>query len=75
MRSRAKTIVAAVGITALAIVGLDTYTYAGTGDSLILGKLNKSHKTTHIKNTGKGPALGSKAVPLPTPVRPKAPRV
>jgi hypothetical protein len=57
MRTRAKTAIAAVGITALAVVGLDTYTYAGTGDSLILGKLNKSSKTTHVKSTGKGPAL------------------
>lgn len=57
MRTRAKTIAAAVGITALAVVGLDTYTYAGTGDSLLLGKLNKANKTTHVTSTGNGPAL------------------
>jgi hypothetical protein len=57
MRTRAKTAVAAVGIVAVTLVGSDAMTYAGTGDSLILGKLNKSAKTTHVTNTGKGPAL------------------
>jgi hypothetical protein len=57
MRSRAKTFAAVVGITALAVVGIDAGTYAGTGDSLILGKFNKANKATHITSTGNGPAL------------------
>jgi hypothetical protein len=57
MHTRAKTFAAVVGIAALAVVGVDAGTYAGTGDSLILGKLNKAGKTTHVTSTGKGPAL------------------
>jgi hypothetical protein len=33
LHDRAETLVAAVGITALAVVGMDAATYAGTGDS------------------------------------------
>lgn len=57
MRASVKTLTAAIGITALTIVSMDTYTYAGTGDSLLLGKLNKANKTTHVTSTGDGPAL------------------
>lgn len=57
MRQRAKTAVAAVAVTGLAVVGLDTYTYAATGDSLILGKLNTAGNTTTVTNNGNGPAL------------------
>jgi hypothetical protein len=61
MRTRAKTAVAAIGLTTLAVVGLDAGTYAGTGDSLILGKLNKANKPTTITNTATGPALSLQA--------------
>lgn len=57
MKQRAVKVAAAVGISALAVVGLDAATYAGTGDSLIVGKFNKSHKTTHLTTIGWGPAL------------------
>lgn len=58
MRTRTKTVIAALSVTALAVVGMDAATYAGTGDSLLLGKFNnKTNRTTHIHNTGNGPAL------------------
>lgn len=57
MPSRAKTVAAVAAISAVAVVGLDAGTYASTGDSLIIGKFNKAGKTTHLKSTGKGPAL------------------
>jgi len=57
MRARAKTTIAAIAVSALVVVGTDAVTYAGTGDSLILGKLNKANKTTHVTSTGTGPAL------------------
>jgi hypothetical protein len=51
-------------ITALLAAGIlllgDAATYAGTGDSLILGQLNKSGKTTTLQNVGTGPALSLK---------------
>jgi hypothetical protein len=57
VRSRSKTVVAALSITGLAVVGMDAVTYAGTGDSLILGQGNSANQTTHVKSTGNGPAL------------------
>ena len=42
---------------ALVVVGTDAITYAGTGNSLILGKINKSGGTTTVVNTGRGPVL------------------
>jgi hypothetical protein len=57
MHSRTKAAIAAVAITGMAVVGTDAVTYAGTGDSLILGKFNKTGRTTHLKSTGTGPAL------------------
>jgi hypothetical protein len=44
-------------LACLAIVGLDSVAYAATGQSMILGHLNKAKKATGVKNTGKGPAL------------------
>ena len=51
---------------ALVVVGTDAITYAGTGDSLILGKINKSGGSTTVNNLGRGPVLdliGGKAYP------------
>ena len=42
---------------ALVVVGTDAITYAGTGDSLILGKINKAFTTTTVNNQGRGPVL------------------
>ena len=45
----------------LAVIGLvltyDYASFAATGDSLILGKVNKAGATTTLANTGSGPAL------------------
>ena len=57
-------LLASVGL----VLGMDYATYAGTGDSLILGKVNKSKKTTVIKSTGKGPALSLKSKPGAAPL-------
>lgn len=57
MRITRSAAVAAALVAGLAVVGTDAVTYAATGDSLILGKLNKAGRTTHVTNTGNGPAL------------------
>ena len=41
----------------LLVVGLDTATYASNGDSLLIGRLNKSTKPTVVQNRADGPAL------------------
>jgi hypothetical protein len=51
---RVVTIVAAVAIT---MVVSDALTFAATGSSLLLGKLNKAGTTTIVQNTGNGAAL------------------
>ena len=51
---------------ALVVVGTDAITYAGTGHSLILGKINKTFTTTTVDNEGRGPVLnliGGRAYP------------
>lgn len=57
MHQRAKTTLTALAIAATVVVTMDAYTYAGTGDSLLLGKSNKAGRTTSITNNGPGPAL------------------
>jgi len=42
---------------AMVVVGTDAITYAATGHSLILGKINKAGTTTSVVNTGRGPVL------------------
>jgi hypothetical protein len=42
---------------ALVVVGTDAVTYAATGNSLILGKINKAPTTTTLNNLGRGPVL------------------
>ena len=48
---------AVVGAAALLIVGFDSVTYAATGSSLLLGRVNKAAAVTTVQNTGKGSAL------------------
>lgn len=57
MRISRPAVVATALTVGISLVAIDTATYAATGDSLILGRFNKAHKTTHITNTGNGPAL------------------
>lgn len=54
---RVRTALAVVGAAALLVAGADAVSYAATGDSLLLGKANKTTRTTTVQNTGSGPAL------------------
>ena len=54
---------------ALVAVGTDAVTYAATGDSLILGKINKSGGTTTVTNTGRGPVLSLNGGKLYPPLK------
>jgi hypothetical protein len=42
---------------ALLVLGLDLATYAATGDSLVLGRVNKATKLTTLTRTTNGPVL------------------
>jgi hypothetical protein len=48
---------AVVGAAAVLVVGFDAATYAATGSSLLMGRINTANKTTVVKNTGVGPAM------------------
>jgi hypothetical protein len=48
---------AVVGAAALMFMATDAVTYAATGSSLVLGRLNTANATTTIQNTGTAPAL------------------
>ena len=50
-------IVAVIMAALVLVTGFDLATYAATGDSLILGKINKSGGTTTVNNLGRGPVL------------------
>ena len=54
---------------ALVAVGTDAVTYAATGDSLLLGKINKSGTTTTVTNTGRGPVLNLNGGKLYPPLK------
>jgi len=55
--SRLATAAAVITSAAILVAGFDLATYAATGDSLLLGKLNKSGTTTTVNNLGRGPVL------------------
>jgi hypothetical protein len=57
MRFHLSTSVAMVSAAALLVVGLDYTTYAVTGDSLLLGRINHAGSTTTIVRHGSGVAL------------------
>ena len=48
---------AVIGAAALMFMATDAVTYAATGSSLVLGRLNQANATTTIQNTGTTPAL------------------
>jgi hypothetical protein len=56
-RGRIERIFAVVGATTILVVGFDSLTYAATGSSLLLGRLNKAGAVTTVQNTGNGAAL------------------
>jgi hypothetical protein len=47
----------ALGVAAVLVVGFDYVTYAATGSSLLLGKVNRAGDTTTLVNNHSGPAL------------------
>ena len=57
MRVRLSTVVATVSAAVLVVVGLDYTTYAVTGASLLLGRINHASSTTTIVRHGGGVAL------------------
>jgi hypothetical protein len=57
MRFHLSTAVATVSAVALGVVGLDYTTYAVTGESLLLGRINHAGSTTTIVRNGSGVAL------------------
>jgi hypothetical protein len=61
MRVHLSTAVATVSAAALVVVGLDYTTYAVTGDSLLLGRINHAGSTTTIVRHGSGVALALKS--------------
>ena len=48
---------AALGVAAVLVVGFDYVTYAATGSSLLLGKVNRAGGTTTLVNNHKGATL------------------
>lgn len=52
-----RTVAATVGAAVVLVAGFDAATLAATGDSLMLGKINRAGTTTTVSNTGRGPAL------------------
>jgi hypothetical protein len=58
---RARTLLAAVGIAGLLVVGAEAVAYAATGNPLILGHSNRAHASTTVRNTGSGPVLKLRA--------------
>ncbi len=56
-RVRGERILAVVGASALLVLGFDGLTYAATGSSLLMGKVNTASGVTTIENTGTGAAL------------------
>lgn len=58
---RLKTVLSALMVGLLLIIGLDGIAYAATGQSVILGKVNKANKTTTVERTNAGAPLTLKA--------------
>lgn len=52
-----KATMATAAAAALLILGIDATTYAATGDSLLLGKVNQANRATVIERTQPGPVL------------------
>ena len=48
---------AVVGAATILVVGFDAVTFAATGSSLLLGRVNQANAVTTVQNTGAGAAL------------------
>lgn len=57
MRVSGTAVIATLSAAALLVVGVDYATFAATGDSLVLGRINHQQKTTVLTKHGTGPAL------------------
>jgi len=51
------------------LLGYDIVSYAATGDSMILGKGNKTNKVTKVKRTTPGPVLDLRSKPGSPPLK------
>jgi DNA-binding beta-propeller fold protein YncE len=56
-RFRGERVLAVIGATLLLVAASDALTYAATGSSLILGKINYANATTTVQNSGAGAAI------------------
>ena len=56
-RGRLERGLAVVGAATILVVGFDAVTFAATGSSLLLGRVNQAGATTTVQNTGPGAAL------------------
>jgi len=54
---RLRTALATIGVGLVLFVTTDAVTFAATGSSLVLGRINVANATTTIQNTGASPAL------------------
>ena len=54
---RVERVLAVVGAATVLVVGFDAVTFAATGSSLLLGRVNQAGATTTVQNTGAGAAL------------------
>jgi hypothetical protein len=54
---RLKSVLAALGIAAALVLALDYASFAATGKSALLGRLNKANKVTAFQRTSNGPAV------------------
>src|SRR6476469_6512293 len=57
MKRTLRSFLAACGVMLIAVVGLETASYAATGKPLLLGKSNFASRTTSLTNNGTGPVL------------------
>jgi len=62
MRDTPRTAVAVLTAAALLVVGIDYVTFAASGDSLLLGRVNQADKLTVVKRSDPGPALRLRTV-------------
>lgn len=65
---RLKSVLSALGIAVAIVLALDYASFAATGKSAILGKLNKANKQTTFQRTTNGPAVGFVAKPGQPPI-------
>lgn len=54
---RFKSVLSALGIACALIIGFDYVSFAATGQSALLGKVNKANKATTFERTTSGPAV------------------